>query len=572
MVSTNRLRALRDAWRSSEGRRALLPTLVLGLGLLAAGALYLWLARNHYFFGDDWDYLLTRGTVAGESLGWLAPHGDHWSTGVVLVNRVLFAMFGLETYLPWSMVAVGFHLVACGLLYGLLVRVHAGRWVALPVVWCLLFYGWGAEAFLWDAAMNLTGSLLLGIAAVTTLARPQAPSVPWPAWLLLVGSLAFSGGGVSAVAMAFVFSALHHDVRSALRVLSVPLATFLLWYVVFGRDGAGGVLDPAHLYLQVPRYVAHGFSDALDHAFVLEGVGAALVVVAVLLPLLPTGAPAALRHLAVAGLAAAVLQLTLAGATRIGFGFDYAGSGRYAYLSLAYLAPSLAIGALLLARTIRAASSRGTVPAWVPAAVAVAVLGAVTLDGVNGSRAYAGGAAAVRGPWEGRLIGTVAAVDAGEAVLTTSTGHDLNKTITPTLITSPEIRAALPDRAATTGERLDAEGMFMVGVGAEPYGQPPATGLESTSFLSAVRDAPGCQVLTSTGLETRISFDSASGAELRVTSPSSSVEVLVVRDGVLGEPRRWDVVPGEPTYVATSVLDAVVVATFDAGGTYQICV
>ena len=68
----------------------------LAVGLLVAGGIMVAYARRLYFFGDDWDFLLTRGTVEGADLGLLEPHSEHWSTVPILLFRSLFAVFGLE--------------------------------------------------------------------------------------------------------------------------------------------------------------------------------------------------------------------------------------------------------------------------------------------------------------------------------------------------------------------------------------------------------------------------------------------------------------------------------------------
>jgi hypothetical protein len=63
------------------------PVSVLVAGLVASGALLVALARQLWFFGDDWELLLHRGTVAGTDLGLFAPHNEHWSTIPILVFR-----------------------------------------------------------------------------------------------------------------------------------------------------------------------------------------------------------------------------------------------------------------------------------------------------------------------------------------------------------------------------------------------------------------------------------------------------------------------------------------------------
>lgn len=527
-------------------------------------AILLWLSRDHYFFADDWDYLLTRGTVPGESLGWFAPHGDHWSTGVVLVNRVLFALFGLTNYMPWSIVVIALHLGICAALYLLLRRLEVGAWVAVAVSWTVLFYGWGAEAYLWDAAMNLTGSLLLGLLAVLALARDARPNWPVVAWALLVAALMFSGGGISAVALATVFAVLRWGWRTGLKVASVPTVAFLLWYAVFGRSGSPEPLEPHYLYLQVPSYVWQGLVDAIDHAFVLDGVGPVLLLVLVLVPFLARTVPLALRQVAAAGLCAAVLQLTLVGITRITFGFDYAGSGRYAYLTLVYLTPSLAICALLVVQRIAGA-------VWLPVVLVAVMFGGVALSGVDQARAYGEGAADVRGPWEGRVLGTVEAVDAGEQVLSTTTGDPLNTSITPELLASPQIREALPRRAVTSQELIDAEAMFMVGVDDDLQGLFAPALVQLKGFNDSGLRGIGCHGYEATSFEPELTLAVGVGNEISVTSASTEITTQLRRGDVVSGLRSWDVQAGTTSYVASSAKEAMLLVRFNAGGNYVIC-
>ena len=116
------------ARRLTSTREGRLYGAALVVGLLVAGAILVAFARRLYFFGDDWDYLLNRGTSA---IGLFAPHNEHWSTLPILLFRGLFATFGLDHYLPYALPVIVTHLVLSALVYLVLVRLGCSRAPAL---------------------------------------------------------------------------------------------------------------------------------------------------------------------------------------------------------------------------------------------------------------------------------------------------------------------------------------------------------------------------------------------------------------------------------------------------------
>ena len=77
-----------------------LPPTLLGLCLVGSSIMLGWMASTLYFlWADDYDFLLLRGTLEGVNDGWLAPHDDHWSSGTILIYRILFAFFGMREYI-----------------------------------------------------------------------------------------------------------------------------------------------------------------------------------------------------------------------------------------------------------------------------------------------------------------------------------------------------------------------------------------------------------------------------------------------------------------------------------------
>ena len=65
----------------------------------AAFLLYMLLARDQWFFQDDWDFIANRDGGSFRDL--MRPHNVHWSTLPIVVYRGLFQIFGLNTYRPY---------------------------------------------------------------------------------------------------------------------------------------------------------------------------------------------------------------------------------------------------------------------------------------------------------------------------------------------------------------------------------------------------------------------------------------------------------------------------------------
>jgi hypothetical protein len=94
-------KAQRDAHtepRSRGERSDQLALIAFAEASAAAFVLYLVLGRDHWFFLDDWDFIVNRHVG---SLGELfRPHNEHWSTLPIIVYRGLYQVFGTRTYLP----------------------------------------------------------------------------------------------------------------------------------------------------------------------------------------------------------------------------------------------------------------------------------------------------------------------------------------------------------------------------------------------------------------------------------------------------------------------------------------
>lgn len=549
------------------GMLRLLPELILAGGLTVQVVVLVALARGRWFVGDDWDFLMTRGTIPGHDKGWFAPHAEHWSTGVIAIYRVLFAEFGMREYLPYGLVVIVLHIAICVTLYYLLLRVGSTRWPAAITVWVIVFLGSGAEALLWDTPMNLLASLLLALLALLVCTRPEfGQRAVADAWVILTLGMVFSGVGITAVAVVAAYVALRHGLPLALRVASVPTVVFLVWFAVIGHQGSQGLATNKWDYTEMPLFVWTGLTHALGATAGIPGAGAVLLFGLVAVAYAGTGVPATLRDLALAGIAAAVLQLTLAASTpsRLDLLDVWAVLGRYAYLTMVLLTPVIAVAVRLLLRRL-------TAPTWVKVVFGAGILVMVAVNGLKLEHEYYLAHRAEAKYWPARLVGVVESVDDGERILTKKPANWYDKGLDPYLVITPQIRRALPQRTATARGRLDAERNYFVGVGAKTYGLfNPARMTLPFGWGTPVKPGGGCAPYTATAQTPVLELETDQGNEIGVFSDSTRVTTQLVRGKLKSPPRTWKVKKGT-VHIASSAKKATLVVTFNTDGDYLIC-
>ena len=339
-------------------RRAYAGALLLGL--LVAGGILVGFARRLYFFGDDWAFLLTRGSVRGTDLAPFSPHNEHWTTLPILLYRGLFAVFGLEHYLPFALPVILAHLALSGLTYVALVRLGSHRAPALVAALLLAFFGGGVENTLWDFQITFVAPMMLAMASVLAWHRwPGSVRGVVVAGATLVLALMCSGVGIAAVVLVVVFAALTTGLRSAAAVGAGPTIVFLGWYLAIGHTGASAAVPDRSVYLQVPNYVWTGLVASFERASGIDGSGPVLLLVLCVAPFVVRDVSHGVRALAIAGIATAFFQVLLEAYSRVVLGVDQATVGRYAYLTLALFAPSIAVVAGWLGPRLRGPASAG---------------------------------------------------------------------------------------------------------------------------------------------------------------------------------------------------------------------
>jgi len=354
------------------------------VSLVGAFAFWAWLDRGLWFFGDEWDFLITRGLRYGptnpESI-WF-PHNEHWSTLPVLLWRGLFGVFHLSSYWPYIVPVLLAQVGVMHLTWRLCRRAGVGPWVATAAVALLGFLGAGAEDLTWGFQVGFVGSVFFGLLAFDLLDRPVAGQAAHRAGTLaslaLLASLMCSTIGDALVLGAAVLAFSRRPKREAVRVLALPVVAYALWFVVVGRLGLTEHSDqfPLATYTGVPSFVWSGLSSALGQVFNLAGAGAAILV-GLGAWVVWKGGALWRQYPALIGLCAAVVAFyALTALGRDGTTVS-PGLSRYVYVAMALLLP---VVAKLLSPAVQSHAAR-----W----AAVALLAFTALGNVGQAQSWA---------------------------------------------------------------------------------------------------------------------------------------------------------------------------------------
>jgi len=368
------------------------PWIVLGGCVLAfAGLLYL--SRNQDFFADEWAFVTEH---SGWTLrGYFLPHNEHWSTLPKISYTILFAVFGMQSYLPFSAILLLVHTAAAFVLF-LIVRRQAGDLIGIAAAGLLLLVGQGAENVFWAFQVGFVGSVLLGLIAIWLLQAPGAGRVrPSLASAALVASLASSGIGLFFLPTVAVDLWLDRARRRLLWVLAAPVAAYGVWFLAFGRAKVTQHRSPLdadplrELVTYVPSGIGSGLAGMLSlgsHFGMLAFAGGTTVLTLLLRRTRP------LPALAIGATVGLVLQYTVTGLVRAQFGDGQAMSSRYVYVATVF-------GLLIFATALAKAPFTGV---WRP--VVVVVLAGILLhDTMLMAQGAAERAAAIADPLEDRL-------------------------------------------------------------------------------------------------------------------------------------------------------------------------
>lgn len=358
-----------SAWEVVRGPRAAAAAFGAYL-VVALPLLVLSLGRYMWFFRDDWFFLTDRELTDPGSL--FEAHNGHWSTVPVVVFRVLYRIFGLDSYRPYQAAVVVVHLGVCVLVRVIARRVGVGPWLATVMASLLVLFGAGREDIIWGFQVGFTGAMFFALLQLV-LADHDGPFGRRDVLAIGVGVLAVMSASpaIPLILVAGVALLVRHGWRAA-ALQTVPLGIgYVIWRTLtdaeqsspFGRPGIDVVLDWLRSGTVATYDGLAGGSTALAWALpaiLLIGLATALVS--------PTddhdagkgrfaGGLTEARRIAtpLALLASPLVFMLLSVQARWVSGPDAAAASRYLYFYVVATVPALSVGIAALARRWRPA-------------------------------------------------------------------------------------------------------------------------------------------------------------------------------------------------------------------------
>jgi hypothetical protein len=418
-----------------------------------------------------------------------------------------------------------------------------------------------------DAPFPLSLATLLSFSAALVLERTRySRRGHLAAAGLVVLAIMTSGAGIAGAVMVAGFAVARSRVRSAALVVGPAALVFVVWYLAYGQHG-GRVKPLGESLLEIPEWLWIGLPGALERAVGIPSSGFFLLLV-VLAAVAFGSQPSALRRAAVVGLVAAGSQMTLSAIGAIVMGPETALTGRYTYLSIAFLLPAVAATLTELWRRL----SRARPSPWIAPLAMAAVMVPVGAHAVSLQLEQADGRRLFSGVYYDWVQGAIAGVEDGEEILTPTPDTGFNKNVDISVLTSDRLRPRLSVGDVSAKTRLNAENRFMVYVGPEDQDLfwPALTG--TTGFTTSKETGPGCHPLEATLLQDQIvkMATGGTGNQFGMTSDSTKITTWLRRGDVLSDPTTWDVEAG-PVFVATTAKDAVLEVLFEADGDYTFC-
>jgi hypothetical protein len=191
LVSSTSLGTAPGQRLSERGAALPSPAIVLGLLCVLSAGLLIVLGTRLTFFNDDWYILLQPPGL--ESHGGvdtlLAPHNGNMVVLFVLIYKVLLAVFGMSSQLPFRVVGAA-ATAGLGILVYALTSERVGSVVGLVAAAIVLFLGPAWEALLFFGGTNHLFALGLGLTAFwlletdtprrNAIACPATSSRPFP--------------------------------------------------------------------------------------------------------------------------------------------------------------------------------------------------------------------------------------------------------------------------------------------------------------------------------------------------------------------------------------------------------
>jgi hypothetical protein len=235
-------------------------TPVLLAAMAAAAAYIVVLGSKLSFLLDDWGYIVLR--RGGNFENWVRPDNEHFVAGPVTIWKLLIAVFGIDSMLPYKLVSTALFLVGVWFLY-LWVRRRVGDWAALIGMVALLFCGAAFDDLLWFASITFLGSMAGGLGMLVALDRHDRTGDRL-ACLALTVSLIFSSLWIAFAAAAAVDILLRRRERpwlGRLFIVAVPALIYIAWWIGWGHEAESAL--SLHNIVRSPLWVFDSIAAAV---------------------------------------------------------------------------------------------------------------------------------------------------------------------------------------------------------------------------------------------------------------------------------------------------------------------
>jgi hypothetical protein len=329
-------------------------------------------ARETTFRGDDWNLIASRSL--SDPIGLMRPFNEQWVAVPAVIFRIMFAVVGMHSYLPYLAILLLIHIVTAAAIWRI-VSALAGTGPGLAAAAVVLFLGAGYENLYQAFQIGMVLSSATGFWAIAVLWFDRRPGLA--AFFLF---LSVASHSIGAVFLGVAVLLALFDWRRPNAWLLLPIAALILWTLAFDLPSLaarGGSFSSSVALL--PGFVLVGAVAAVGSVFgssVAVGVIALalLVVLAARLGFRP--ANPAIAVAAIAGLAA---EYALVGVSRAELGIGVVTWSRYLYVAAPFV---------LVAVAAWFGEARGLPARW-RGSGAVALVGLTVFAILGNLRAYA---------------------------------------------------------------------------------------------------------------------------------------------------------------------------------------
>jgi hypothetical protein len=332
-----------------------------------AAAVFLWAGRRRWFFHDEWGFLID--VDGGDVGGLLRPDNEHWTTLPKIEYRLLFNIFGLNTYVPYQLVTISLHLAAAALLRVVMRRANVSAWMATLVACVFVLFGSGDHNILRGFQVTFTGAVAFGLIQLLLADHDgKIDRRDWFGLLAGVAALMCSGVGLAMVAAVALCALIRRGWRAA-AFHSLPLvAVYLTWWLVYAREDYESTAAPLRKVASFGWASVTATFDALGQFHVVGLLLGVLLIVGLIVALRKPFDPGVRRRAAasIGLLFGALVFVLLTAWSRAPKGAGFANQSRYIHVIAALCLPALALGLDAIVRRW---------PVLVPAVVAVLLIG-----------------------------------------------------------------------------------------------------------------------------------------------------------------------------------------------------